>query len=192
MSGQNDISTDIACEFFEVIIHNILYVRKLYPHQIFKKTKKYGTVVYQLIHPEVRDYITKCLKAIHFYLKSNCLKTICICILTKDHIIERYLFNLLHIQNNVEDLYISLEQSFHDFCLKLHINSNKLDELPDEATFIINLCVSEYNSVEFNENNDFAWIQVNLKELPKAEVVPMYSIDTSTLKIQSYIEKIQN
>lgn len=87
---------DILCEFFEVITHNILYIRELYPHQIFTKSKKYGAIVYQSAHPQINEYIAECLKAVHFHLKSNQLKTFCICIVLKNDILERYVFDVIH------------------------------------------------------------------------------------------------
>ncbi|KRT79793.1 hypothetical protein AMK59_8001, partial [Oryctes borbonicus] len=175
MCGNDDTlkiteTADIACEFFEVTIHNILYIRKLYPHQIFKKTKKYGVIVYQSVHPKINEYIAECLKAIHFHLKLKYLKTVCVCILMKNEVTERYIFDIAHSKDgNIEDLYIHLERDFRDFCLKLHTASNYLDRLLNDATFIIQLHVSEYNSIEFNENEsfqDFPWVQINLKSWP--------------------------
>lgn len=37
--------SDILCEFLEVAIHLILYVREVYPSGIFQKRKKYNVPV---------------------------------------------------------------------------------------------------------------------------------------------------
>lgn len=43
------VVADILCEFLEVAIHLILYVREVYPSGIFQKRKKYNVPV------QVRD-----------------------------------------------------------------------------------------------------------------------------------------
>ncbi|GJQ70176.1 putative mitotic spindle assembly checkpoint protein [Trypoxylus dichotomus] len=101
-------------------------------------------------------------------------------------LIKRYVFDIVHSKGtSTEDLYIDLEQSFHDFCLKLHAASNFLDKLLSESTFIIQLYISEYNSMEFAENvsyQDFPWILINLKNWHDAEIIPIHSINTNILK----------
>ncbi len=39
------VVADILCEFLEVAIHLILYVREIYPSGIFQKRKKYNVPV---------------------------------------------------------------------------------------------------------------------------------------------------
>lgn len=39
------VVSDILCEFLEVAIHLILYVREVYPSGIFQKRKKYNVPV---------------------------------------------------------------------------------------------------------------------------------------------------
>lgn len=39
------VVADILCEFLEVAIHLILYVREVYPSGIFQKRKKYSVPV---------------------------------------------------------------------------------------------------------------------------------------------------
>jgi len=48
----------------EVAIHTILYVRQVYPAEIFVRRKKYETPVFQSRHPALNDYISGAVKAI--------------------------------------------------------------------------------------------------------------------------------
>lgn len=48
----------------EVAIHTILYVRQVYPPDIFIRRKKYETPVYQSRHPALNEYITGAVKAV--------------------------------------------------------------------------------------------------------------------------------
>ncbi|KAG5838727.1 hypothetical protein ANANG_G00226650, partial [Anguilla anguilla] len=51
------VVADILCEFLEVAIHLILYVREVYPSGIFQKRKKYNVPVQMSCHPELNQYI---------------------------------------------------------------------------------------------------------------------------------------
>ena len=48
----------------EVAIHTILYVRQVYPADIFVRRKKYDTPVFQSRHPSLNEYISGAAKAI--------------------------------------------------------------------------------------------------------------------------------
>ena len=45
-------------------IHTILYVRQVYPADLFVRRKKYETPVYQSRHPGLNEYIAGAVKAI--------------------------------------------------------------------------------------------------------------------------------
>ena len=49
----------------EVAIHTILYVRQVYPADLFVRRKKYETPVYQSRHPGLNEYIAGAMKAIN-------------------------------------------------------------------------------------------------------------------------------
>ena len=48
----------------EVAIHTILYVRRVYPPDLFIRRKKYDTPVFQSRHPALNKYISGAVKAI--------------------------------------------------------------------------------------------------------------------------------
>ena len=48
----------------EVAIHTILYVRQIYPADLFVRRKKYDTPVYRSRHPGLNDYISGAVKAV--------------------------------------------------------------------------------------------------------------------------------
>lgn len=48
----------------EVSIHTILFVRKIYPTELFAHRKKYDAPVYQSRHPELNSYISRAVKAV--------------------------------------------------------------------------------------------------------------------------------
>lgn len=48
----------------EVAIHTILYVRQIYPPDLFVRRKKYDMPVFQSRHPALNEYISGAVKAI--------------------------------------------------------------------------------------------------------------------------------
>jgi hypothetical protein len=57
-------NTTHCVRLVEVAIHTILYVRQVYPADIFVRRKKYDTPVFQSRHPSLNDYISGAVKAI--------------------------------------------------------------------------------------------------------------------------------
>jgi hypothetical protein len=59
----------------EVAIHTILYIRQIYPADLFVRRKKYETPVYQSRHPGLNEYISGAVKAIgdELVLVSTCI-----------------------------------------------------------------------------------------------------------------------
>ena len=45
-------------------IHTVLYVRRVYPADVFIRRKKYNTPVFQSRHPGLNEYISGVVKAI--------------------------------------------------------------------------------------------------------------------------------
>lgn len=62
----------------EVAIHTILYVRQVYPADLFVRRKKYETPVYQSRHPGLNEYIAGAIKAIGDELALVSTSTLCV------------------------------------------------------------------------------------------------------------------
>jgi len=60
-----------------VAIHTILYVRQVYPADLFVRRKKYETPVYQSRHPGLNEYIAGAVKAIGDELALVSTSTLC-------------------------------------------------------------------------------------------------------------------
>lgn len=56
--------SDILLEFIHVALHYLLYIRGIYPPNLFEKAQKYGLSILQCRHPLVNSYITTLLSAI--------------------------------------------------------------------------------------------------------------------------------
>lgn len=75
----------------------------MYPEAIFVRKRKYGIVVYQSIHPLVNDYITECLKAAEFHGKAKTLRKLVVGIIVSGTVVERYVFDVLRFDQNLEE-----------------------------------------------------------------------------------------
>lgn len=72
MPSQNSVRLHTHCSsrrlitngVVEVAIHTILYVRQIYPAEIFVRRKKFETPVFQSRHPTLNEYISGAVKAI--------------------------------------------------------------------------------------------------------------------------------
>ncbi|KAJ8974092.1 hypothetical protein NQ317_011611 [Molorchus minor] len=194
MSGAKITVANILCEFFEVVVHNILYARKLYPETIFAAKKKYGIAVYQSIHPDVNDYINQSLKAVNFHAKNNHLKRLYVCFHKSEKISEKYVFEVLNISNHVESdpLLVEVEQSLRAFLVKLNTSQNYLEDLPDDSTFSIRLETTAYSRLEFNQEpafEDFPWVEVNEqdKSIESPDIVPLHMLKCPLLSLQMFV-----
>lgn len=189
-------TSDILCEFVEVVIHNILYAKKLYPETIFSSRRKYGVAVYQCIQPDVNEYINEILKAVSFHSKKNQLSKIFLCIHNRDFVCEKYIFEILDLKttNESDPFLIDLEQFMRNFILKLHNTLDYLEDLDENATFSIRLQVTAYSNLEFNQNptyENFPWIELYEKDCSdhSADIVPLHSLQSDLIKLQLYVEK---
>jgi hypothetical protein len=48
----------------EVAVHTILYVREVYPADVFVRRKKFGTPVFQARHPGLNAYVAGAIRAV--------------------------------------------------------------------------------------------------------------------------------
>ncbi|CAG9859575.1 unnamed protein product [Phyllotreta striolata] len=187
-------SSNILSEFIEVLIHNILYARKVYPDTIFSRRRKYGIPVFQCIQPDVNNYINEVLKAVTFHTRRNQLKKLFVCFHSGGALIEKYVFDIIDVKNltDSDPFLVNCEQFMRDFILRLHNTLSYLDNLTEDSTFSIRLEVSEYSNLEFNQDpnyEDFPWLQLHENEDNPSDIVPVHSILTSIFKLQVYIEK---
>lgn len=143
-------------EFIEVAIHTILYVRQIYPADLFVRRKKYETPVYQSRHPGLNEYIAGAVKAIGDELVLGNVEKVVMVIKDKDEVaLERFIFSIqtmIAIESFNKDTSVegamataALGQYFRSFMVKLSMIESQLAELPrdGENTFAIILELRE-------------------------------------------------
>ncbi|KAI0964061.1 hypothetical protein AcW1_000970 [Taiwanofungus camphoratus] len=127
-------------EFIEVAIHTILYVRQVYPPDLFVRRKKYDTPVFQSRHPALNEYISGAVKAIAEELVLGTVDKVVVVIKNKDEApLERFIFavrNMIQVEaynkdTSVENAMTSavLGQYFRSFLIKLTMVECQLGQL---------------------------------------------------------------
>jgi len=137
-------------EFIEVAIHTILYVRQIYPVDLFVRRKKYDTPVFQSRHPALNEYISGAVKAIGEELVLGNVDKVVVVIKDKDQVaLERFIFsvqNMITVESYNKDTSVqeamssvALGQYFRAFLVKLNMVESQLGQmyLGDDASFAI-------------------------------------------------------
>jgi len=137
-------------EFIEAAIHTILYVRQVYPADIFVRRKKYDTPVFQSRHPSLNEYISGAVKAIGGELVRGKVDKVVVVIKDKEQIaLERFLFSvdtMVEVEGYNKDTSVdeamtsaSLIQYFRSFLIKLNMIEAQIGQLylGDDISFAI-------------------------------------------------------
>ncbi|KAF9786166.1 spindle checkpoint protein, partial [Thelephora terrestris] len=140
----------------EVAIHTILYVRRVYPPNLFIRRKKYDTPVFQSRHPALNKYISGAVKAIGEELALGHVDKAIVVIKNKgDDPLERFVFalrNMVEVQRydkdrSVEDAITPalLGQYFRSFISRLTMLEAQLGVMPtgNDLSFTIVLELNE-------------------------------------------------
>ncbi|EKM61335.1 uncharacterized protein PHACADRAFT_156594 [Phanerochaete carnosa HHB-10118-sp] len=127
-------------EFIEVAIHTILYVRHVYPAELFVRRKKYDTPVFQSRHPALNEYISGVVRAVADELAVGNVEKVVVLIKGKDDVaLERYIFavqNVIQVEAYNKDTSVqgamtpsALGQYLRAFMVKLSMMENQLGQL---------------------------------------------------------------
>ncbi|TEB38907.1 DNA-binding protein [Coprinellus micaceus] len=82
-------------EFIEVAIHTILYVRQVYPPDLFIRRKKYDTPVFQSRHPALNEYISGAVKAVGEEMAQGTVEKVVVIVKNKEQVaLERFIFSI--------------------------------------------------------------------------------------------------
>ncbi|KAF9269936.1 DNA-binding protein [Marasmius fiardii PR-910] len=159
-------------EFIEVAIHTILYVRQVYPADLFVRRKKYDTPVFQSRHPALNEYISGAVKAVGEELVHGNVEKVIVVIKDKDQsTLERFIFSIdtmIQVEpfdkdTSVEDAMSShaLGQYFRSFLVKLNFVESQLGQmyLEDDVSFAILLELKDNkNPTPKNDKEPPPWI----------------------------------
>jgi mitotic spindle assembly checkpoint protein MAD2B len=197
-------------EFIEVAIHTILYVRQIYPADLFVRRKKYDTPVFQSRHPALNEYISDTIKAVSDELVLGNVDKVVVVIKDRNQVaLERFIFsvqNMIEVESynkdtSVQDAMSSakLGQYFRSFLIKLNMIESQLGvlELPtgDEASFAVVLELKE-NTVPSASKDDEPppWVPADRQHTTsgaseEAQLHLLRAVDTGIINISLAVQE---
>uniref|UniRef100_A0AAQ5ZCR1 Mitotic spindle assembly checkpoint protein MAD2B n=1 Tax=Amphiprion ocellaris TaxID=80972 RepID=A0AAQ5ZCR1_AMPOC len=197
---------DILCEFLEVAIHLILYVREVYPSGIFQKRKKYNVPVQMSCHPELNQYIQDTLHCVKPLIEKNDAEKVVVVIMDKEHHpVERFVFEIsqppllsirfsspLLIRNDT--LLSHVEQLLRAFILKISVCDAVLNNNPPGCSFTVLVHTRDAatrNMEKVQVIKDFPWIVADEQEVHMQEprLIPLKTMTSDIVKMQLYVEE---
>jgi len=195
-------------EFIEVAIHTILYVRQIYPAELFVRRKKYDTPVFQSRHPALNEYISGAVKAVGEELKLGTVDKVVVVIKDREQIpLERYIFSVesmievepFNKDTSVEDAMTggSLGQYFRSFLVKLNLVESQLGQmyLGDDASFAIVLELKNGGAPSAREDKEPPpWMPAHTPDTTpgtsdKAELHMIRAVNTGIINLSLAIQE---
>ncbi|KAM9474951.1 mitotic spindle assembly checkpoint protein MAD2B [Clarias gariepinus] len=192
------VVADILCEFLEVAIHLILYVREVYPSGIFQKRKKYNVPVQMSCHPELNQYIQDTLQCVKPLIEKNEAEKVVVVIMDKEHHpVERFVFEISQpplLSISSDSLLSHVEQLLRAVILKISVCDAVLDSNPPGCTFTVLVYTRESatrNMEKVQVIKDFPWIVADEQEVLMQEprLIPLKTMTSDIVKMQLYVEE---
>jgi len=195
-------------EFIEVAIHTILYVRQIYPVDLFVRRKKYDTPVFQSRHPGLNEYISGAVKAIGEELVLGNVDKVVVVIKDKDQVaLERFIFsvqNMIAVESYNKDTSVqeamssaALGQYFRAFLVKLNMVESQLGQmhLGDDASFAIVLELKDDQNPSVSHNKDPPpWIPADSQHTTagastNAQLHMLRAVDTGIINLSLAVQE---
>ncbi|KAJ3271702.1 MAD2 mitotic arrest deficient-like 2 [Terramyces sp. JEL0728] len=182
---------DIIIEFVEAAIHFILYIRNVYPAELFDTVKLYGVPTKQARHPELVGYIQDLLDTIKPDLKKGRVSKIFVGIKLEE-VIEKYSIAINHMHVDLSERgqlnMTELSTFLRSFLLKLSCLDSTLLPLPNNVTWNVWVEINGEDPTPLNGVNlvPTASSELNVKE---GKIIPLKSMDAKFIKIEMYVEE---
>lgn len=198
-------------EFFIVFIHNILYVRKLYPEASFEVVRHYGIAVHQNRHPELYEWIESMATNCMNMMRSGKVNKVSVVIMSNSKPLERFVIDLAQLDlqelNGMDDKSDYSTEESHQWsrlgsqyraCIVKLINMEKsFGSVPDDSTFTILL---ESSSPLATDNEAIStWIPADVKQFKQDPVTlatnssvrltPVQNVTTEYIKFSIWFEE---
>ncbi|TWW56264.1 Mitotic spindle assembly checkpoint protein MAD2B [Takifugu flavidus] len=185
------VVADILCEFLEVAIHLILYVREVYPSGIFQKRKKYNVPVQMSCHPELNQYIQDTLHCMKPLIEKNDAEKVVVVIMDKEHRpVERFVFEISQptlLSISSDSLLSHVEQLLRAFILKISVCDAVLNNNPPGCSFSVLVHTREAATRSMEKVQvikDFPWIVADEQEVHMKEprLIPLKTMTSDIVK----------
>ncbi|KII94124.1 hypothetical protein PLICRDRAFT_50110 [Plicaturopsis crispa FD-325 SS-3] len=195
-------------EFIEVAIHTILYVRQIYPADLFVRRKKYDTPVFQSRHPALNEYISGAVKAVGAELALGNVDKVVVLIKDKEQVpLERFIFaiqTMIRVESYNKDTSVqdampsnSLQQYFRSFLIKLNMIESQLGQmqLGEDASFAVLIELQDDAAPEAATGQDPPpWVPAETKHTTSgasddAELHFVRAVDTGIINLSLAVQE---
>lgn len=188
----------IHLEAIEVILNHILYVRGVYPAQIFKKRRVYNTPVFIVAFPALNAYLTNILKTVQNLLTNSAqqLKLEIIIYSNESEHKESYFLEMHPVQADLtQDQYLmDYEQQLRAALYKFAERVKHLPKLGQNAKFKVHIHTTQTAFTQLSHDaqyQEFPWLQSTgspqqLKQ-QKFSLLPLSKVDKVGLRMEAYI-----
>jgi len=189
-------------EAIEVILNHILYIRGVYPSQIFKKRRVYNTPVFIVAFPALNCYLANVLKTVKQMLVNQMQELKLEVIIYEDEgkHMESYLLEVLPVvsQDQKHDQCLwEYEQQLRSALYKLAERVKSLPKLSKNSKFKVHIHTTETAFSQLSHDGqyqEFPWLQIDgnspqLVEPRKFSLLPLVTVEKVGLKMHAHIFK---
>lgn len=191
----------LTVEFLEAIIHQILYLRRVYPEEIFEPRRLYSLAVHRSRYPALNEYIESAIAGLRDAIASNKLARFAVLLKDKDkNVLERFVMEpqlLFPTQAEMTtpltaEIYLDIESHLRAAVLKLQFNASTLNNLiiSNDLTFELVAYSKDRTALPLNEwaaeQPDHGNIELKSDE---GSILPIKSFTIEgCMKLQMYVE----
>lgn len=192
--------TAIYVEAIEVILNHLLYIRGVYPAQIFKKRRVYNTPVYIAAFPALNVYLGNVLRTVQHLLKDERQLRLEVIIYNEEtECTESYMLDLQPVASQQQQLkqdqyLLEYEEQLRFALYKLGERVKKLPKLSHCAKFKVHIHTTQVVFTKFSQDaqyQDFPWLQADVggsrQVSQKLSLLPLAAIDKLGLKMQAHL-----
>jgi len=190
---KNDNYVKIFLEFVEVVIHQVIYHRDIYPVGIFAKKKKYQTPLVMSEHPWVNEYIDRTLKSIEsqFNLPESNITSILVVVadtgIAKEKIFIELDNGTLKKPISVHDEFlIKLEMTFVSMILRLNQALAEKKITGSNLEWWIELATTENTALKLTKSLEWGLASSTSRVSP-GQILPVMAVD-HPIWFQIYVE----
>ncbi|XP_068155045.1 DNA polymerase zeta subunit 2 [Drosophila tropicalis] len=200
MQVESETLADINLEAIEIIVNHVLYLRGIYPAQIFKKRRMYNTPVFVSIFPLLNSYIAGILKSARELLLKDVLQCFEIIVYRNEEnietIVESYKIDIRQgsLDKTKDPHLMEYEQQLRAALYKMAERLKPLPKLDKTCQFKIQLHTTQSSFVQLShvaQYQEFPWIQTQNsvgRSDVKYSLLPLANVDQPVgFKMQAYI-----
>jgi len=189
-----DENVEIFCEFLEVIINQVLFLRDVYPKNIFTDRKRFGIPVKMSSQPWLNNYVTDTLHNLSTVLQNNGadIESVVIVVAEQTRPVEKYVVEIekCSFKKSLRDgFHALLETTFVSFILKLTQAVGELPRAPaDDTGWWVELGTNQGGALRLTSSLDWCLSSAS-STTTSAAILPVMTV-TSPTRLQIYIEKM--